>query len=89
MRRQHMIGGVGIGLLLVLAGCGAKARPALVPSGQATFGFVPASHLLSAERDLQWVGNEPHCILRIVLAEAQQGGPVYVEAPREWCNGVD
>ena len=79
---------VMLALVWPAAACAGRARSLVTPSA-ATFGFQPASHLLSAERDVQWVGQEPHCILRLVLAGAPQSTAVYAEAPREWCSGID
>ena len=71
-------------LCVVLSvGCGMKRTP--VASGQRTEDFVPAPGLF-AERDIQYIGNVPHCILRLTMEK--DGAAVYAEAVLQWCEGV-
>ena len=68
--------------------CGGKRQPVTSPSAP-TFGFTKADGLFLAERDVQWTGTTPHCIVRLVLAAAPNALATYAEAPIEWCAGVD
>ena len=73
-------------LLEVLAvGCGMKKTP--VATGPRTDGFVPAPGLF-AERDVQYIGPTPKCIVRLTLEEAKDGLASYSEVPMDWCEGV-
>ena len=72
-------------VLAVLAvGCGMKRTP--VATGPRTDGFVPAPGLF-AERDVQYIGSKPHCILRITQTELPDGLASYFEVPLQWCEG--
>ena len=72
-------------LLLVVLTAGCAAHRAPVASGTRADTFSPAPGLF-AERDVQYVGNVPHCILRLTMAEG--GEAVYAEATMQWCEGV-
>lgn len=87
-------------LLLVVAvlvsGCGARraapatatASPSPVATGSVTFGFSPAPGFV-IERDVQYENNMPHCILRLARAANPAGLAAYVEAPMDWCVGIE
>ena len=68
--------------------CGGKRQPVTSPATP-SFGFTSADGLFLAERDVQWTGTTPHCIVRLVLAAAPESLASYVEVPAEWCAGVD
>ena len=89
-RRDWAWGHVIIALVIVMTAIllWPRVHPVASPATP-TFGFVSASDLFLAERDVQWVGNTPHCIVRLVLAEAPEAGATYAEAPMAWCSGVD
>lgn len=70
------------------AACAQKRQPVTSPASP-TFGFTRADGLFLAERDVQWTGTTPHCIVRLVLASAPESLAAYVEVPAEWCAGVD
>ena len=72
-------------LLLVALTASACASRAPVVTGPRTPTFEPVAGLF-AERDVQYVGNVPHCILRLTMAEG--GEAVYAEATMQWCEGV-
>ena len=62
-------------------------KPVDAATGPRTESFDPAPGLF-AERDVQYVGNVPHCILRLTMADVPDGTAVYAEATMQWCEGV-
>ena len=50
-------------------------------------GFSPAPGFF-VERDLQYVGSVPHCIVRLTRQEAIDGVAAYSEVVPEWCEGL-
>lgn len=70
------------------AACAQKRQPVASPASP-SFGFTKADGLFLAERDVQWTGTTPHCIVRLVLASAPEALASYSEVPIEWCAGID
>lgn len=75
-----------IAIALLAAGCAAKKTQ--VVTGPTTNGdFVPAPGLF-AERDVQYVGSVPHCIVRLSKAKQPESFASYAEVPLDWCEGA-
>ncbi len=77
-----------VAILAVLAVCASACGGARAPvvTGPRTPNFEPVAGLF-AERDVQYVGNVPHCILRISIA-GDERFVSYVDVAMEWCEGV-